>query len=64
MDAKKIGVIPNPEIVEYTIDYITKYFICSYGVWEFIEYEDAMTIKNKFNLRNDANGLCQELYKK
>ena len=65
MDAKKIGVIPNPQIVEYTIDYSTKYLlICSDGVWEFIDNEDAMTIGNKFYLRNDANGLCQELYKK
>ena len=65
MDAKKIGVIPNPQIVEYTIDYSTKYLlICSDGIWEFIDNEDAMTIGNKFYLRNDANGLCQELYKK
>ena len=65
MDAKKIGVIPDPQIVEYTIDYSTKYLlICSDGVWEFIDNEDAMTIGNKFYLRNDANGLCQELYKR
>ena len=65
MDAKKIGVIPNPQIVEYNIDYDTKYMlICSDGVWEFINSEEAMKIGNKFYLRNDANGLCQELYKK
>ena len=62
---KKIGVIPNPQIVEYNIDYETKYMlICSDGVWEFINSEEAMKIGNKFYLRNDANGLCQELYKK
>ncbi len=65
MDAKKVGVIPNPQIVEYNIDYETKYMlICSDGVWEFINSEEAMKIGNKFYLRNDTNGLCQELYKK
>ena len=65
MDAKKIGVIPNPQIVEYSINNSSKYMlICSDGVWEFISNEDAMKIGNKFYLRNDAMGLCQELYKK
>ena len=65
MDAKKIGVIPNPQIVEYNINDDTKYMlICSDGVWEFINNEETMKIGNKFYLRNDAHGLCQELYKK
>ena len=58
-------LFPNPQIVEYNIDYETKYMlICSDGVWEFINSEEAMKIGNKFYLRNDTNGLCQELYKK
>ena len=65
IDAKKIGVIPNPQIVEYNIDYGTKYMIiCSDGIWEFISNNDAMIMGNKYYLRNDAAGLCQELYKK
>ena len=65
MDAKKIGVIPNPQIVEYTINNDSKYMlICSDGVWEFISNEEAMKIGNKYYLKNDAIGLCQELYKK
>ena len=65
MDAKKIGVIPNPQIVEYTINNDSKYMlICSDGVWEFISNEEAMKIGNKYYLKNDAMGLCQELYKK
>ena len=65
MDAKKIGVIPNPQIIEYNINYNTKYMlICSDGIWEFINNEEAMKIGNKFYLRNDAMGLCQELYRK
>ena len=64
MDAKKIGVIPNPQIIEYKIDYDTKYMlICSDGIWEFISNEEAMKIGNKFYSRNDAMGLCQKLYK-
>ena len=64
MDAKKIGVIPNPQIIEYKIDNDTKYMlICSDGIWEFISNEEAMKIGNKFYSRNDAMGLCQKLYK-
>ena len=49
VDAKKIGVIPNPQIIEYTIKPQSKYMIiCSDGVWEFITNEEAMNIGNKF----------------
>ena len=62
IDAKKVGVIPNPQIVEYIIGYSTKYIlICSDGIWEFMKNEDCMKIANKFYLRNDPVGLCNEL---
>ena len=62
MDAKKVGVIPNPQIVEYTIDYSSKYIlICSDGIWEFMSNEEAMKIGNKYYLRNDPIGLCHQL---
>ena len=65
MDAKKVGVIPNPQIVEYTIDYFSKYLImASDGIWEFISSEQAMKLSNKYYLRNDPIGLCQELSQK
>jgi len=65
MDAKKCGVIPNPQIVEYIIDPYTKYMIvASDGIWEFISNEQAMKFCNKFYLRNDPVGLCQELSQK
>ena len=65
MDAKKVGVIPNPQIVEYTIDYFSKYLIlASDGIWEFISSEQAMKYSNKFYMRNDAKGLCQDLTQK
>jgi serine/threonine protein phosphatase PrpC len=65
LDAKKIGVIPNPQIVEYTLSSESKYMmVASDGIWEFISNEEAMRIGNKFYLRNDAAGLCKELYEK
>ena len=65
MDAKNVGVIPNPEFVEYKIDSRTKYMIvCSDGIWEFISNEDVMKIANSYYQRNDALGLCQTLTNK
>ena len=65
MDAKIVGVIPDPEFIEYKIDSKTKYMIvCSDGIWEFIGNEDAMKIANSFYLRNDPFGLCQTLTNK
>ena len=65
MDAKSVGVIPNPEFVEYKIDSRTKYMIvCSDGIWEFISNEDVMKIANSYYQRNDALGLCQALTNK
>ena len=63
-DAKKVGVIPNPQIVEYKIDKSSKYFvIASDGIWEFISNEECMKIANQYYLRNDGLGLCRELSK-
>jgi serine/threonine protein phosphatase PrpC len=65
IDAKKIGVIPNPQIVEYTIDHSSKYLIlASDGIWEFIDSEDAMKYSNKYYIRNDPIGLCHDLSKR
>ena len=64
-EAKNIGVIPNPQIIEYEINYKSKYLIiCSDGIWEFINNEQAMNIGNKYYLRNDPVGLCNELIQK
>ena len=64
-EAKKIGVIPNPQIIEYEISNKSKYMLlCSDGIWEFISNEQAMNIGNKYYLRNDAAGLCHELTNK
>ena len=62
MDAKHVGVIPNPEFIEYKIDSKAKYIIvCSDGIWEFLSNEEVMKIANSFYLRNDPFGLCQNL---
>ena len=63
-EAKKLGVIPNPQIVEYIIRYDTKYIIaCSDGIWEYLKNEDVMKIANEYYLRDDPIALCQELRK-
>ena len=65
LEAKTIGVIPNPQIIEYLISRKTKYMIiCSDGIWEFISNKEAMEIGNKYYLRNDPLGLCHELTNK
>ena len=62
MDAKKVGVIPDPQFIEYTLNPQSKYMlICSDGIWEFISNEDVMKIANRYYLRNDALGLCHDL---
>ena len=65
IEAKTCGVIPNPQIIEYDISSKTKYMIaCSDGIWEFISNEEDMEIGNKYYLRNDPLGLCNELINK
>ena len=64
IDAKQIGVIPNPQFIEYTITDETKYMmICSDGVWEFISNEEAKKLGNEYYIKKDVNGMCQCLYK-
>ena len=63
IDSKKIGIIPNPEFIEYNISEETKYIILgSDGIWEFMSNEEVMKIANEYYLNNDAKGLCKCLY--
>ena len=65
MDAKTVGVIPNPQFVEYTINKKSKYMVIgSDGVYEFISNEEIMAIGNIYYSRNDPFGLCNFLTKK
>ena len=60
--SKKVGVIPNPLIVDYKINKDIKYIIiCSDGVWEFMNNEQVMEICEKYYELNDSKGLCKEL---
>ena len=63
IESKKIGVIPNPQFIEYNISEETKYIILgSDGIWEFMSNEEVMKIANEYYLNNDAKGLCKCLY--
>ena len=63
IDSKKIGVIPNPEFIEYNISEETKYMIiCSDGIWEFMSNKKVMEIANEYYINNDSKGLCKCLY--
>ena len=65
MDAKKVGVIPNPQIIEYTLSPQSKYMIiCSDGIWEYISNEEAMKFAKKYYIKNDPLNLCKDLTKK
>lgn len=62
--AKQVGVIPSPQIIEYDINNTTKYIvICSDGVWEFISNEQVRDIGNIFYAKNDVFSFCSELIK-
>ena len=64
-NGKKVGVIPDPGIMEYTLNKSTKFIIaCSDGVWEFLNNETVMNIGKKFYLKNDASSFCRELISK
>ena len=57
--ASSVGVIPEPEIIEYFVNSNTRYItIASDGVWEFLSNEAVMKIANKYYESNDPIGLC------
>jgi len=62
--AKQCGVVPTPQIVEYTINKNTRYLvICSDGVWEFIQNEQVRDLGNIYFNKNNVGGFCTELIK-
>ena len=59
---KKIGVIPNPGIIEYELNENSRYIVvCSDGVWEFLENENVKNIGIKYYNENDPSKYCHEL---
>ena len=61
-NAKVVGVIPNPEIIECNLSIYSKYIvICSDGVWEFLSNEDVMKVGKKYYLEGNPRGFCKKL---
>ena len=62
--ASSVGVIPDPEIIEYTLDINSRYMILATdGIWEFLSNEKVMKIGNKFYPKYEPIDLCNELVK-
>ena len=62
--ATSIGVIPDPEIIEYTLDKKSRYMVvASDGIWKYISNEEVMKIGNKFYPKYEPIDLCNELVK-
>ena len=60
--ATSVGVIPNPEIIEYNLNRGSKYMIiASDGIWQFMSNEKVMSIGNQFYPIRDPIDLCNEL---
>ena len=61
-NAKVVGVIPNPEIIECNLSIYAKFIvICSDGVWEFLSNEDVMKVGKKYYLERNPRGFCKKL---
>ena len=62
--ASSVGVIPDPEIIEYTLDTNSRYMVLATdGIWEFLSNEKVMKIGNKFYPKYEPIDLCNELVK-
>ena len=62
LKGKRIGVIPDPGILEYDLCDKTKYIVvCSDGVWEFLSNESVRDIGKKYYVQNDPNSFCHNL---
>ena len=60
--ASSVGVIPNPEIIEYNINNSSKYMIiASDGLWQFMSNEKVMNIANQYYPKRDPLDMCNEL---
>lgn len=65
MVAQSVGVIPEPEFFELTLDYTDKFIIMgSDGVWEFISNDEAVRMVAPFWGDDDSDGACAALVAK
>ena len=61
---KKLGVIPNPGILEYDLNNNVKYIIAaSDGIWEFLTNENVRDVAKKYYMDKNPNGFCHEIVK-
>lgn len=61
---KKLGVIPNPGILEYDLNQNVKYIVvASDGIWEFLSNENVRDCGNKYYLEKNPNAFCHEIVK-
>ena len=61
---KKLGVIPNPGILEYDLNESVKFIVvASDGIWEFISNENVRNIGKQFYKDKNPKGFCQEIVK-
>ena len=64
LNGKKLGIIPNPGIMEYDLNNNVKYIVvASDGIWEFLSNENVKDVGNKYYLNKDPNGFCHEIVK-
>ena len=62
LKGKKIGIIPDPGILEYDLSEKTRYIVvCSDGIWEFLDNITVREMGKQFYNTKDPNGFCQAL---
>ncbi len=62
LKGKKVGVIPDPGILEYDLSEKTRYIVvCSDGVWEFLDNITVREIGKKYYINNNPSGFCHDL---
>ena len=62
--AHTVGVIPEPEIIEYSLLEEDKFIIlASDGIWEFISNDECVNLVKDFYNKKDINGAINILYK-
>ena len=56
LKGKELGVIPNPDVLEYDLNKSTRFVIsCLDGVFEFFDNLRVMDLGKMFYLKNDAS---------
>jgi serine/threonine protein phosphatase PrpC len=62
--AESVGVISEPEILEYSINPDDKFIVLgSDGIFDFIKNEEIVKITVPYWMRGDVNGACNALAK-